>query len=102
MGSLGIQVGLGLGRDGGALLPSRSELLLVTNSESDAGHDVVHLVNVVGGNHAGYLQSPGSTAGPRPGGVAARVAAVTTWRKCTGVVGLQWSQCVGGGSSYRG
>ncbi len=30
-------------------------LLLFT----DAGHDVVHLVDVVGGTHAGYLASPG-------------------------------------------
>ena len=36
-------------------------LLLVT----DAGHDAVHVVDVVGRTHAGYLASPGSIAGPR-------------------------------------
>ncbi len=54
-------------------------LLLVT----DAGHDAVHLVDVVGRTHAGYLASPGSIAGPR--GVAASGAsplvAVSAWKK---------------------
>jgi hypothetical protein len=53
-------------------------LLLVT----DAGHDAVHLVDVVGQTHAGYLASPGSIAGPR--GVAASGAsplvAVSAWK----------------------
>jgi DNA-binding beta-propeller fold protein YncE len=54
-------------------------LLLVT----DAGHDAVHLVDVVGRSHAGYLASPGSIAGPR--GVAASGAsplvAVSAWKR---------------------
>ncbi len=54
-------------------------LLLVT----DAGHDAVHLVNVVGRTHAGYLAPPGSIAGPW--GVAASgrspLVAVSVWRK---------------------
>jgi hypothetical protein len=54
-------------------------LLLVT----DAGHDAVHLVDVVGRAHAGYVASPGSIAGPR--GVAASGAsplvAVSAWKK---------------------
>jgi hypothetical protein len=54
-------------------------LLLV----ADAGHDAVHVVDVVGGSHAGYLASPGSIAGPR--GVAASGAsalvAVSAWKK---------------------
>ena len=44
---------------------SARPLLLVT----DAGHLAVHLVDVVGGTHAGYVAAPGSIAGPR--GVAA-------------------------------
>ena len=54
-------------------------LLLVT----DAGADAVHLVDVVGRTHAGYVASPGSIAGPR--GVAASGAsplvAVSAWKK---------------------
>jgi hypothetical protein len=56
-------------------------LLLVT----DAGADAVHLVDVVGRSHAGYLASPGSIAGPR--GVAASraspLAAVSAWKKAS-------------------
>ncbi len=58
---------------------SARPLLLVT----DAGHDAVHLVDVVGQTHAGYLAPPGSIAGPR--GVAASGAlplvAVSAWKK---------------------
>jgi hypothetical protein len=58
---------------------SAHPLLLVT----DAGHDAVHLVDVVGESHAGYLASPGSIVGPR--GVAAcgtsPLAAVSAWKK---------------------
>ncbi len=58
---------------------SARPLLLVT----DVGHDAVHLVDVVGRSHAGYLASPGSIAGPR--GVAASGAsplvAVSAWKK---------------------
>jgi hypothetical protein len=54
-------------------------LLLVT----DAGHDAVHLVDVMDQTHAGYLASPGSIAGPR--GVAASEAsylvAVSAWKE---------------------
>jgi hypothetical protein len=54
-------------------------LLLVT----DAGQDAVHLVDVVGRTHAGYLASPGSIAGPR--GVAASGASslvvVSAWKE---------------------
>jgi hypothetical protein len=55
-------------------------LLLVT----DAGQDAVHLVDVVGRSHAGYLASPGSIAGPRC--VAASgtspLVAVSAWKEC--------------------
>ncbi len=54
-------------------------LLLVT----DAGANAVHLVDVVGRTHAGYLAAPGSIAGPR--GVAASgtspLVAVSAWKK---------------------
>jgi hypothetical protein len=63
----------------GSSSSSARPLLLVT----DAGHDAVHLVDVVGGSHAGYLASPGSIAGPR--GVAASGAsplvAVSAWKE---------------------
>jgi hypothetical protein len=63
----------------GSSSSSARPLLLVT----DAGHDAVHVVDVVGGSHAGYLASPGSIAGPR--GVAASGAsplvAVSAWKE---------------------
>jgi hypothetical protein len=63
----------------GSSSSSTRPLLLVT----DAGHDAVHVVDMVGRSHAGYLASPGSIAGPR--GVAASGAsplvAVSAWKK---------------------
>jgi hypothetical protein len=54
-------------------------LLLVT----DHGHDAVHVVDVVGRTHAGYVAPPGSIAGPR--GVAASgispLVAVSAWKE---------------------
>ena len=49
--------------------------LLVT----DAGHGAVHVVDVVGRAHVGYVAAPGAVAGPR--GVASRgtLTAVTAW-----------------------
>jgi hypothetical protein len=57
--------------------PATSPLLLVT----DAGHDAVHVIDVVGRVHAGYVAAPGTTAGPR--GVAARgsLVAVSAWKE---------------------
>lgn len=51
-------------------------LLLVT----DAGHDAVHVIDVVRGTHEGYVAAPGTIAGPR--GVAAykSMAAVSAWK----------------------
>jgi hypothetical protein len=61
-----------------ALSDSRARALLLV---TDAGADAVHLVDVVGRSHAGYLAPPGSIEGPR--GVAASGAsplvAVSTW-----------------------
>jgi hypothetical protein len=58
---------------------SACPVLLVT----DAGHDAVHVVDVVGGTHVGYLASPGSIAGPR--GVAASgtspLVAISAWKE---------------------
>jgi hypothetical protein len=63
----------------GSSSSSAHPLLLVT----DHGHDAVHLVDVVGQTHAGYLASPGSIAGPR--GVAASgtspLVAVSAWKE---------------------
>jgi hypothetical protein len=60
--------------------PPTSPLLLVT----DVGHDAVHVIDVVGRVHVGYVAAPGAIAGPR--GVAARgsLVAVSAW-KCGGV-----------------
>jgi hypothetical protein len=41
--------------------PATARLLLVT----DAGHDVVHVIDVVGRVHVGYVAAPGTIAGPR-------------------------------------
>jgi hypothetical protein len=56
--------------------PATSRLLLLT----DAGHDAVHVINVAGRVHVGYVAAPGTIAGPR--GVAARgsLVAVSAWR----------------------
>jgi hypothetical protein len=56
--------------------PATSRLLLVT----DAGHDAVHVIDVVGRKHAGYVAAPGTIAGPR--GVAAwgSLVAVSAWK----------------------
>jgi hypothetical protein len=56
--------------------PTASRRLLVT----DAGHDAVHVIDVVGRVHAGYVAAPGTLAGPR--GVAARGThvAVSVWK----------------------
>mgnify|MGYP002143860403 CR=1 FL=1 len=57
--------------------PPTSRFLLVT----DAGKVAVHVIDVVGRVHAGYVAAPGSLAGPR--GVAARgsLVAVTAWKE---------------------
>jgi hypothetical protein len=56
--------------------PASSRLLLVT----DAGHGAVHVIDVAGQLHAGYVAAPGTIVGPR--GVAARgsLVAVSTWK----------------------
>ncbi len=55
--------------------PATSRHLLVT----DAGHNAVHIIDIVDRLHVGYVATPGAIAGPR--GVAARGAlvAVTAW-----------------------
>ena len=57
--------------------PATSRLLLLTA----AGHDAVHVIDVAGRVHAGYVAAPGAIAGPR--GVAARgsLVAVSAWKK---------------------
>jgi hypothetical protein len=56
--------------------PPSSRLLLVT----DAGQAAVHVIDVAGQVHVGYVAAPGAIAGPR--GVAARgsLVAVSTWK----------------------
>ena len=55
--------------------PPASRHLILT----DAGHDAVHVMDVVGRVHVGYVAAPGTIAGPR--GVAARgsLVAVSSW-----------------------
>jgi hypothetical protein len=55
--------------------PATSRLLLLT----DAGQDAVHVIDVAGRGHVGYVAAPGTIAGPR--GVAARgsLVAVSAW-----------------------
>jgi hypothetical protein len=57
--------------------PPTSHRLLVT----DAGLDAVHVIDVVGKLHVGYVAAPGAVAGPR--GVAARgsLVAVSAWKE---------------------
>ncbi len=56
--------------------PATSRLLLLTA----AGHDAVHVIDVAGRVHVGYVAAPGTIAGPR--GVAARgsLVAVSAWK----------------------
>ncbi len=56
--------------------PATSRLLLLT----DAGHNAVHVIDVGGRGHAGFVAAPGTISGPR--GVAARgsLVAVSAWR----------------------
>jgi hypothetical protein len=56
--------------------PPTSRLLLVT----DAGHDAVHVIDVAGRAHVGYVAAPGTIAGPR--GVAATPARGSLGRQC--------------------
>ncbi len=60
--------------------PATSRLLLLT----DAGHDAVHVIDVVGRNHVGYVAAPGTIAGPR--GVAAKgsLVVVSAWKADSG------------------
>jgi hypothetical protein len=62
---------------GPARAATSRRLLLVT----DAGHDAVHVIDVAGRVHAGYVAAPGTIAGPR--GVAARgsLVAVSAWKE---------------------
>ena len=57
--------------------PATCRLLLL----ADVGHDAVHVIDVVGRVHVGYVAAPGTIAGPR--GVAARgsLVAVSAWKK---------------------
>ncbi len=57
--------------------PATSRLLLLT----DVGQDAVHVIDVVGRTHVGYVAAPGTIAGPR--GVAARgsLVAVSAWKE---------------------
>jgi hypothetical protein len=56
--------------------PATARVLLVT----DAGHEAVHVINVAGRAHVGYVAAPGTIDGPR--GVAARgsLVAVSAWQ----------------------
>jgi hypothetical protein len=76
---------------------SARPLLLV----ADHSHDALHIVDVVGQTHAGYLAPPGSIAGPR--GVAASGAsplvAVSAWKNILSDRGVVWVYRGSGGAS---
>ncbi len=57
--------------------PATSRHLLVT----DVGHDAVHVIDVAGRVHAGYVAAPGTIAGPW--GLAAKgsLVAISAWTK---------------------
>ena len=57
--------------------PATSRVLLVT----DAGNSAVHVIDVAGRVHVGYVAAPGTIAGPR--GVATRgsLVAVSAWKR---------------------
>jgi hypothetical protein len=89
--------------------PATSRLLLLT----DAGHDAVHVIDVAGRVHVGYVAAPGTIAGPQ--GVAARgslvaVSACQKYDSSDHVVrlfegsGASWSEVrvVAGGLGGRG
>jgi hypothetical protein len=70
--------------------PATVRLLVVT----DAGHDAVHVIDVAGRAHVGYVAAPGAIAGPR--GVAARgsLVAVSAWKRDnTGESVTMWYGC---------
>jgi hypothetical protein len=66
----------GSGSSESGRMAATARLLLVT----DAGHDAVHVIDIVGRAHVGYVAAPGTIAGPR--GVAARgsLVAVSAWK----------------------
>jgi hypothetical protein len=57
--------------------PATSRLLVVT----DAGHDAVHVIDVVRRVHVGYLAAPGTIAGPRGVAASGSLVAVSSWKK---------------------
>lgn len=50
-------------------------LIIIT----DAGHDAVHVIDVVGQTHVGYVAAPGSLAGPRGIATRGRRTAISAW-----------------------
>lgn len=56
--------------------PASRRLLLLT----DAGHDAVHVIDVVGRTHAGYVCTPGVIVGPRGVAASGSHAAISAWR----------------------
>jgi hypothetical protein len=61
--------------------PVTSRLLVVT----DVGHDAVHVIDVAGRVHVGYVAAPGTITGPRCVAARGSLVAVSTWKKaCSG------------------
>jgi hypothetical protein len=80
--------------------PPIARLLLA----SDSGIDTVHVIDVVGRVHVGYVAAPGSIPGPRGVAVAGSMVAVSAW---SGVSFAMSSSCQhivhlfqGGGASW--
>ena len=62
--------------------PATSRLLLAT----DAGHNAVHVIDVAGRVHVGYVATPGAIAGPRGVAATGSLVAVSCWNYLEHVV----------------
>jgi hypothetical protein len=56
--------------------PASSRLLVV----ADAGHDAVHVIDVVGRVHVGYVAVPGAIDGPRGAAARGSLVAISAWK----------------------
>jgi hypothetical protein len=76
--------------------PASARLLLVT----DAGHDAVHVIDVAGQVHVGYVAGPGTIAGPRGVAATGSLVAVSAWKGGSGEHVVRVFE--GGGATWTG
>jgi hypothetical protein len=85
------------------VLGSTSRPLLLA---TDAGADAVHIVDVVGRSHVGYVAPPGSIAGPRgvaASGASPQLVAVSAWKTWkAGTAETTWWWCTGAAAAASG